>query len=169
MNDEAEDGEESLEEQTATAYHEAGHAVLALYLGRPIHRVSIQSNHLRLGQVELTRGMARPSKDFVEDESIFLLAGMAAEARHTGSYSHGHAGADLRAVRDLIAARAATERQAEKLERRFLDKTEYLLDDPALWMAVELLVAELLAKKTVSGRAVKHFYELAERKAEKQA
>jgi ATP-dependent Zn protease len=169
MTDEAEEREENLEDQTATAYHEAGHAVLALYLGRPVHRVSILPNQLRLGQVELTRGMARPPKDFVEDESIFLLAGMVAEARHTGAYSHGHAGADLRAVRELIATRAATERQAEKLERRFLDKTEYLLDDPALWMAVELLVAELLAKKTVSGRAAKHFYELAERKAEKEA
>jgi hypothetical protein len=35
-----------------TAYHEAGHAVMALALGRPVHRVSIQPNEDRLGQCD---------------------------------------------------------------------------------------------------------------------
>ncbi len=37
----------------ATAYHEAGHAVIALTLGRNVQRVSILPNQLRLGQCEL--------------------------------------------------------------------------------------------------------------------
>src|SRR5436305_14588889 len=58
-----------MEEQydEATAYHEAGHAVAALVLGRPIQRVSIQPDREHLGQCELGKGVFRPSEDWLEN------------------------------------------------------------------------------------------------------
>ena len=70
--------------QIATAYHEAGHAVLALYLGRSIHRVSILPNQSSLGQCDIQKGSFRPSKDQLETEILILLGGVAAEGTAVG-------------------------------------------------------------------------------------
>jgi hypothetical protein len=45
----------------ATAYHEAGHAVLALLLSRPVARVSILPDREHLGVCEFGKGVFRPS------------------------------------------------------------------------------------------------------------
>src|SRR5438876_455834 len=62
----------------ATAYHEAGHAVVALALDRPVHRVSVLANRDRLGQCEFAKGRFRPTEDWVEREVLIALAGPAA-------------------------------------------------------------------------------------------
>ena len=143
-----------------TAYHEAGHAVAALALGRPVHRVSVLPNAERLGQCEFRKGVQRPSEDWVETEILISLAGMVAEARLTGHYDHGGADRDLRQVRKLALMRAS-DRAVERLERRMLAKTENLLGDDQLWQAVEWIAQELLKHGQISGRAARHFYELA--------
>jgi ATP-dependent Zn protease len=145
--------------EIATAYHEAGHAVLALALGRPVQRVSIQPNHVRLGHCELKKGTFRPSHDALETEILFLLGGLAAEARHTGQYSWEGAAQDLRGVRSLTQARAGSERQVERLERRMLDKTEHILDQPGVWLAVTRIADELLRCTIISGRAARHLFD----------
>lgn len=150
----------------ATAYHEAGHAVVALSLGRAIQRVTIVPGKTHagvdsLGQCHIQKGRFRPSKDWLEDEVLILFAGMAAEAQITGQYSTAGALQDLRAVRRFVESRAGGERQVARLERRLLDKTEHLLSDPGNWKAVEYLVAELLVHQTISGRAARHFFEQA--------
>jgi ATP-dependent Zn protease len=144
-----------------TAYHEAGHAVMALALGRPIHRVTIEPNHRFLGRCELGSGRFRPSDDVLEIEVLILLAGPVAEARHTGRFNPDAADHDLRGVRSLVASRGATWKQVERLERRFLDKTEHWFDRPGMWSAVEAIAAELLKTPTLSGRAARHHYEQA--------
>src|SRR5689334_3145022 len=111
-------------QDVATAWHEAGHAAMALSLGRPVKQVSVAPNQLRLGQCKLNKGTVR-SKDWVEDELLILLAGMAAEARHTGHYDLVAATQDLREVRSLARQRAGSPRQVERLERRMLDKAEH--------------------------------------------
>lgn len=148
----------------ATAYHEAGHAVAALALGRPVARVSVLSNRERLGACHFQKGVFRPSKDWVEQEIIISLAGLAAEARHTGEYARDAAERDLRYVRDLAVNRAGP-RQADRLERRLLAKTEYLLADDGNWRAVEAIAAELLARGEISGRAARHLFDQACRAA----
>jgi ATP-dependent Zn protease len=142
-----------------TAYHEAGHAVVALALGRPVHRVSVLPNRDRLGQCEFGKGVFRPSEDWVEREVMISLAGLAAEARHTGTYGWDEAERDLRYVRRLLSQ--TTERAAERLERRLLKKVENLLADDEHWRAVELIAAELLIHGVISGRAARHLYERA--------
>jgi ATP-dependent Zn protease len=151
------------ESVTATAYHEAGHAVMALLVGRPVEKVTISPAHLqtggiRLGACKVQKGRTKASQDGVEDEVLILLAGMVAERHFTDRYCLAGADQDLRFAQRVLANRAPTERQMEKLMRRLLDKTEHLLNDAVNAKAVQLIAAELVEKETVSGRAVRHFY-----------
>ena len=104
----------------------------------------------------------RASKDWLEDEVLILFAGMVAEAQFTGTYSLAGASDDLRGVRRYVQMRANGDRQIERLERRWLDKTENLLGDEAHWLAVETIAAELLRCVTISGRAAQHLFDQAQ-------
>jgi ATP-dependent Zn protease len=141
-----------------TAYHEAGHAVVALVLGRPVHQVSILPNRAHLGICEFGKGVFRPSEDWLEREILIALAGLAAEARFIDDYAWDGASRDLQYVRRLAVQRAG-ERGAERLERRLLAKVEHLLAQPAHWRAVELIAAELVRLGEISGRAARHLFE----------
>ena len=149
---------------SSTAYHEAGHAVVAMVLDRPVHRVSVLPNRERLGQCEFGKGRFKPSEDSLEREILIALAGLAAEARHTGSYAMEEANRDLRYVRRLVLQRKS-ERAAARYEERLLSKVEAILGDDATWRAVELIAAELLKCGVISGRAARHLFELAMREA----
>ena len=143
-----------------TAYHEAGHAVIALALGRTVHTATVRPNRERLGEVRFAKGAARPTDDWVEREILIALGGMAAEARHTGTYEPAAAAQDLRFVRRLALERKS-DRQVERYEQRMLDKVEYMLADEGHWRAVELIAAELMRHGEISGRAVRHLFERA--------
>ena len=144
----------------ATAYHEAGHAVVALALGRPVHKVSALPDRERLGHCAFGKAPVRPSEDWIEREILISLAGLAAEARHTGTYGWAEAEKDLRYVRRLLRD-SGSERKAERVEKRLLRKVEHLLADDEHWRAVELIAAELLAHGVISGRATRHLYDRA--------
>jgi ATP-dependent Zn protease len=156
-------------ELTATAYHEAGHAVMAIMLGRPIEKVTIspaqlQTGGRRLGLCKVQKGRSKPSKDELEDDVLIMLAGMVAEGRITGRYCQAAAGQDLRTVERLLANRAKTERQLDRLIRRSLDKAEHLLAADIAAKAVELIANEVLQRETISGRSVRQLYQQAEQK-----
>jgi ATP-dependent Zn protease len=154
-----------MDQQTsvATAYHEAGHAVVALALGRPVHRVSVLADRERLGSCEFGKAVFRPSEDWLERESLIALGGLAAEARFTGVYALDGAARDRRYVAGLALQRAGNARKAERLERRLLAKVEHLLSREDNWRAVERIAAELLRSGTISGRAARHLFEEARR------
>jgi ATP-dependent Zn protease len=90
-------------DEMATAYHEAGHAVIALYHDRSIHRVSILPRQDYLGKCEVRKGVRRTKEDIVEQEILISLAGLAAESRLTGTYNLSGASKDLRYVRLLAS------------------------------------------------------------------
>jgi len=117
-----------------------------------------------LGQCEFGKGVSRPNEDWVEREILISLAGMAAEAKHTGTYGFAEADRDLRYVRRMVLKRTS-ERAAERYERRMLAKVEYLLADNAHWNAVERIATELLKHGAISGRAARHLFELAGRES----
>lgn len=142
----------------STAYHEAGHAVIAIVLGRSVQRVSILPKLQTLGRCEFQKGKPRPTEDWLEREILISLAGLAAEARHTGQYSWAGAEQDLQSVKRLAVMRAG-ERQYERLQKRLLAKVEHMLDQPENWRAIQLIAAELLKSETISGRAVVHLVE----------
>ncbi len=145
-----------------TAYHEAGHAVVALALGRTIHKVSALPNRERLGEVRFGKGDTRATDDWIEREILIALSGMVAEARFTGVYATAEAKEDLRFVRRLALERKS-DRAVERYEQRMLAKVEYMLNDEGAWKAVELIAAELMKHGTISGRAARHLFELATR------
>jgi hypothetical protein len=151
-------------EQQTVAYHEAGHAVMAIIVGRPIQKVTISAANMstgavRLGACKIRKGRSKPSKDWLEDEALIFFAGMVAESHFTGQYCEQGAGQDLRIVRSLLSqTRAVSQRQLEKLERRLLNKTEYLLADKQHSKAIQLVANELMEKITISGRAVLHLF-----------
>ncbi len=146
----------------ATAYHEAGHAVMAVSLGRTIHKATIvaakmQSGGTRLGAVKIEQGRQKSSRDQLEEEVLILFAGMVAEAKFTGAYCPRGAASDLRVIEHLLGTRARTEKQLEKLHRRLLDKTEYILGDDIHEKAIEAVAQQLLQHQTIKGRLVKHY------------
>jgi ATP-dependent Zn protease len=149
-----------MEEQPdeATAYHEAGHAVVALALGRPVRRVSIVPDGQFLGMCTFGKGVSRPSDDWLEREILIALGGIAAEARHIGTYHWDGAARDQQLAHRLAVQRAG-ERQAERLEGRLLAKAEHLLGQEAHWRAVELIAAELVRHRSISGRAARHLFD----------
>lgn len=144
------------DDERATAFHEAGHAVIAITLGRPVEKVTIERNSMRLGQVQMSKRRGQPIKDTLEAQALILLAGVVAEARIVGRYNWPGAQQDMIGVRQLARYRGATDKQVERLQQRWLDKTEHLVDDPDTWLAIERVAEELVAKKLLSGRAVQH-------------
>jgi len=73
----------------ATAWHEAGHALMAVIVGRPIQKVTVapanlQTGGVRLGAVKFQKGRSKSTNDWLEDEVLILLAGMVAESKFTG-------------------------------------------------------------------------------------
>ena len=145
-------------QELCTAYHEAGHAVMALVFDRPVQKVSILPDQRRLGHCELRKGVSRASQDRLEADILILLAGVVAEAIHSGSYNWTGAALDLQSVRQLAVMRSG-QGQADKLTRRLQAKTEHLLLQARNWNAVVQIAAELFAKKSISGRAARHYFE----------
>ncbi len=141
-----------------TAYHEAGHAVMALLLGRPVREVSVLPEHDLLGQCQFGKSVFRPSEDWLEREILIALGGIAAESCFTGEYNWAGAERDQQYARRLAIQRAG-ERKAERLERRLLAKAEHLLTREPHWRAVELIVIELVRLGTISGRTARHLFE----------
>ncbi len=153
----------------ATAHHEAGHAVMAVSLGRSIHKVTIAPGQqafggTRLGHCEIKKGRSKNSHDRLEDDVLILLAGMVAEAHVTGQYCSRGATRDLHDVANLLCTRAASTRQHETLQRRMLAKTEHILSDEAHAEAIQTIATELLAKTTISGRLVRHHFQQAQQR-----
>jgi ATP-dependent Zn protease len=146
-------------ERLATAFHEAGHGVMALILGRTIEKVSVVRNSIRLGVVQLGKGRSGRKQDFYEHEALILLAGLVSEHKHTGVYNWAGAQQDLRGLRRLSLARVATEQDAEKLERKLLDKAAYLLEQDLNWLCVERMAQELMLRSIISGRSARHLFE----------
>jgi ATP-dependent Zn protease len=153
-------------QDTLTAWHEAGHAVIALMLGRAVHEVSILPGGKRLGYCEMRKG-GRPPKDALEADLLILLAGMAAEAKISGHYGLDGASQDLQMAERLALSRAGNARQAQRLLERMLDKVEHLMSDDATWSAIDLIATELLKSRFLSGRAARHFHEQAMARAKK--
>ena len=102
--------DESVYKAIATAYHEAGHAVMALSFGCPIKKVTIVPGRswlgqYRLGVCELQKGRSGNAKNLLDDEIVILFAGMVAEAHFTGRYCESGAAEDLRTIRRLLCRR----------------------------------------------------------------
>lgn len=154
--------EKADQQKELTAYHEAGHAVMALLMGRSVQKVSVIASQNRLGVCTIQKGRAKQVQDKLEAEVMILLAGMAAEGRRSGRYNMQGAAQDLQVVEKLALSRSGNAKQASKWIHRMLDKTQHRLSDKDSWQAVKVIAAELLEKESISGRAAKHHLSMAQ-------
>jgi cell division protease FtsH len=93
----------SAEEKRTTAYHEGGHAVLAVVLphGDPLHKVTILPRGMALGVTQtLPEERHSYSKEYVEDKICMALGGRVAEALVFSQQTTGAAN-DLEVVTGL--------------------------------------------------------------------
>ena len=163
MSQQSFDSKDPAAVQLATAYHESGHAVMALLQGRPIEKVTICPAQMaaggsRLGACKIQKGRQKSSQDPLESEVLVLLAGMVAESHLTGRYCQAGASQDLMMVERLLSRRVSKERELQRLAKRMLNKTEHILNDQTHRKAIMSIAQELVKKETISGRAVRQLF-----------
>lgn len=138
-----------------TAFHEAGHAVMAELCGRLLTEVEIVGDREHAGSVQSRAFNPSPEAEAedVERHLKIILAGTVAEAMVSGREGWDETSEDLDA--------------AVRLGMRLVDDCEDVLpllsdigagverDLQAHWQAVEMLAAELLDRKTLTGSEVR--------------
>lgn len=152
---------EPTDAERLTAFHEAGHAVMAQLCGRQVTEVEIVGDREHTGTVHSLAFPPDPAdgaateaeNDDVERQLKVILAGTVAEAMVSGRQGWDETSEDLDA--------------AVRLGMRLVDDCEDvlpLLSDIAAdverdlrrqWPAVEMLAIELLRRKTLTGSEVR--------------
>ena len=144
---------------SCTAYHEAGHAVMAIYLGYSVALVSIVPHLGENPRVE--HSCAPGSKDHI----LISMAGNAAvdifEPEGYETYEGGQRDAadystDLSALilDDGTESLDELDARQERLTRCLLKKTDRILRERPVKQAVKALAARLLEQKTMVGAVV---------------
>jgi len=161
MPDEPLDHTSSTDPERLTAYHEAGHAVMAQLCGRQVTEVEIVGDREHTGMVhslvfppDPADGTAPQAEaEDVENQLKIILAGTVAEAMVSGRNGWDETSEDL----DV----------AVRLGMRLVDDCEDVLplledigadvkgDLQAHWAAVETLARELLRRKALTGSEVR--------------
>lgn len=157
----------SARELESTAYHEAGHAVIAMHFRRAIRYVTIEATDTSYGHVLKTpmppsfdpqneidaRTMRR-----IEAEILVSLAGLAAESRFTGRRNLRAASGDYRFAVEMAAYAynfgPVAGKYVEFLEARAMQ----LMAGPAVWVKVEAMAKALLAHKRLDAKQARAIY-----------
>jgi hypothetical protein len=151
------------------AYHEAGHAVVAVALGRAVNRVSIIPDEERdtLGHCA-NRKMPffhpdydydRKTRALAEREILIYIAGGIAEARVRGRHNHVGARADIGMAMDMAARMSGDTEEASAYLAWLHARAKNLVAVPWHWRAVEKVAAVLLARQRISGQAVRRLFQ----------
>ncbi|MGI8836152.1 MAG: hypothetical protein ACR2H4_05885 [Pyrinomonadaceae bacterium] len=140
-----------------TAYHEAGHVVIAHWLQKRFRYVTIKEDDENQGHMKNVPTGRRP--DFnrggyelrLEKIIMVKLAGPEAESVFAGRRNRAGASDDYRDALDLAACRSPeTDDEENYLYLKWLAyRTRKMLKTPYLWFAVEALARELLIKETI--------------------
>ena len=151
----------SLRERALTAFHEAGHAVVAHLFAYPFDSVEVYTEPREDDNGRLV-GFKSQFDPFsvvslvVEREAVILLAGPVATAIKAGRSDPKHGGSDFR----LALFMAQHEREGKSSFELvahlnyLLANTMRLLSDPVVWRAVELVGMELSTRKSLSSEEV---------------
>ena len=92
---------------------------------------------------------------------MILYAGMVAESQFTGEYCQQGAAQDLMSIKRLLRDRVSTNSQFERMTRRLLGKAEHILGEQRHAKAIQWIAKDLIARTTIRGRAVRHFFDQA--------
>jgi ATP-dependent Zn protease len=155
----------SEKERRATAYHEAGHAVVAFTLNRAFRRISIIQDEETLGHVLYRKWHKKFDPNGMEPDRARLpieKAIMTAYAGHEAEYNftgrHNHIGSDFDSRQAADFATYIIDDWEKELPA-FLTwlriRTRNILQAPAHWRAVEVLAEALLEKEEIGATEAK--------------
>ena len=156
----------------ATAYHEAGHAMMAYIKNMAIRRVSIIPNeeegslgHCLHGSWPKLLGSEEGCFDFIDDQkhrdkretlAMMMYGGLVAEKHFTGRYNWIGAGADRSRAADLLASSLSGDlKEWGAYINWIMEHTRVHLNFPRNWAGVEALATALLQKGQLNGRQAK--------------
>lgn len=148
------------------AYHEAGHATVALMHGWPLDKVTIVPSETTLGHVAM-RSIPHTTTELRRMAAEIAWAGLFAQslyrktqiwdgderARVVASFfvaRHG-AGSDLR---DVLAVIAAHPEETEALTYGALRAVDDLLSNPEIWAAIGVLAEALISRGTLTQQEI---------------
>jgi ATP-dependent Zn protease len=145
--------------ETATAYHEAGHAVAAWLRGMKFREVSILPNASAnsLGHL-LHAGEPRwfhPEYDVslrtvarVENHILVCFAGPAAEARLRGRHNWRGAGSDMQQAADMVSFLCGSAEEEEAYLKLVRIRARGLVE--AHWVKVEAIAMALMDRRRLT-------------------
>ena len=156
MPDDQPNAAPSADAERLTAFHEAGHAVMAELCGRLLTEVEIVGDREHTGSVQSLAFLPNPDAEAedIERHLKIVLAGTVAETIISGRQGWDETSEDLDA--------------AVRLGMRLVDDCEDVLpllqdigadvkqDLDRHWPAVEMLATELLDRKTLTGSEVRN-------------
>ncbi|MGA1861566.1 ATP-dependent zinc metalloprotease FtsH [Deferribacter thermophilus] len=136
----------SEEEKKVTAYHEAGHAIVAKFIpgADPVHKVSIIPRGMALGVTQQLPQDDRHmySKEYLEGMISVLMGGRAAEEIVFNRFTTG-AGNDIERATDIARKMVCSWGMSEKLGPLALGKK-----DEAVFLGKEIVSAREFSEKT---------------------
>jgi len=150
-----------------TAYHEAGHAVVACRLRRPFRYVTIEPESDSLGHVrkyswartlEKTKeeGASPAMQRRLEHDILMMYAGPHAEAKHTGRQNRRGASHDNA---NAVSMGGLLHDYSSVVLERYLDylwaRAEELVRGPFLWRLIGAVADDLLQRRRLSKKQVR--------------
>jgi hypothetical protein len=145
-------------EREFLAFHEAGHAVMATLMRRPVHRASIRKTHGLTGYVDYKHASSalaevrEEHRPMIETDALILLAGRAAECERTLGSPLSHASLDRQNARALLAALEDSEEVVSNWMRYLLVRAQSLLQQD--WPLVHAVAHALMKDEELDGAAV---------------
>jgi ATP-dependent Zn protease len=146
-----------------SAYHEAGHALMAVYLGARVKSVTIEPDWddgpERYGDAQVEwRSGELTDRELCEKLILVALAGPVAEMIHSGEpYHPGFVAewlADWKTAWEAVARLIPTERKRLAYLEQTTLKLHRLLQQVEHWAALAAIVDNLLAHETLEGEDV---------------
>ncbi|MDQ3928218.1 MAG: hypothetical protein M3328_03615 [Chloroflexota bacterium] len=170
---------EVTDELRATAYHEAGHAVLKVVHHVRLNRVAVVPDEDRGSLGHVAYSVAEAFKHRVQHDTspdvrargevliISSMAGRLAEARYTGSENLEGAQGDIHHEVDIASYLTGSNEEAELYLAWLYCRARAEVE--RWWWAIEAVAGELLANKTLSSQDVRAIMREARQAAMKRA
>jgi ATP-dependent Zn protease len=147
----------------ATAYHEAGHVFMTIYLGARVRSVTIEPGRDdspdRFGDTQVEWDLGRFTQRELHEKSVLVaLAGPVAEMIHRGEPYHpgfvAEWAADWREAWEAAAGVVPDHKQRLAYLEKATTRLYRLLRRDENWTALAAITDELLAHETIEGEQV---------------
>jgi ATP-dependent Zn protease len=150
------------------AYHEAGHAVMAMLCGIRVLRVTLKFEYATLGATETDdaprMAHSQAERELLEKHVLVSLAGSAAQSRVNPAslelmfMDSGDRDAAAGLLR-LLLSEDATEERITELTESWMERAVEHIAGRTVWRAVETIATELQEKYLLSGAEVQRLFD----------